>query len=762
MPKKKAPVRRSKAPKKPLGVRGWTLRILKWGVISALSLFVLLVVVGVIIYQRTSIPNPNEAFQTQTTFVYYAGGKAEVGQFAQQNRESISYQQMPECIKQAVVAAENRSFWTDKGIDPKGILRAAFSNAQSGQITGGASTITQQYVKILYLNQERTYKRKIKEAILSLKLQRSKSKQEILEGYLNTIYFGRGAYGIQAASKAFFDKPAHDLNVQQCAVLASVLNNPTAMEPSRTGDAGVNKTLLARYRYVINGMVQAGNITDTEGAKASAALPKFPKQKQSSAKGGQKGFMLNLVESELNKLGFSDQEITGGGLRVTTTFTKQAMAAAQDAVKANVPTTAQDGSKITDKQLHVGVASVVPGTGALVGFYGGQDFLKSELNWAEQGGMAGSTMKAFTLAAALKQGFSLKSTWDGMSPYRFPGSTLTVQNEGSGSGTSYGSHITSIKAMEQSVNTAFIDMTQSMDNGPKAMYDTATAMGIPGETAQQKNPGIPSTTKDFYPKDTLISLGKAQVSPINLANAYGTIAAGGKRADVHVITKVVDRNGVVRYQWKNNTSQAISEEVAADTSYALQQVVNSGTGQKARALGRPAAGKTGTATNGNDHVSSAWFVGYTPQLSTAVMYVRGNGREQIDGWMPSYFGADYPTRTWLSVMQADLTGTEVIPFPAAAWLTGTPPTHGHEASLATPTTKAAAPKKDKPSKKASSSAPAAPSTTAAPSTAPPATTAPPETTAPATTPPVTSPTAQASNCGQLPCGNGAAGQRSTS
>jgi membrane peptidoglycan carboxypeptidase len=747
-PKKKAPVRRSKTQKAPLSVRQRLLKVLKWAVIVMASGFVLLTLLAVIVYQRTSIPNPNEEFQTQTTNIYYAGGKAKLGQFAQQNRESIAYSEMPECIKQAVVAAENRSFWTDKGIDPKGILRAAFSNAQSGQITGGASTITQQYVKILYLNQERTYKRKIKEAILSLKLQRQKSKQEILEGYLNTIYFGRGAYGIQAASQAFFNKSAKDLTVPQCAVLASVLNNPTRMDPDRTGDSGVNQYLLSRYRYVLSGMVDAGNLTDAEAAKASAALPKFPKQKQSSAKGGQKGFMLTMIESELNQLGFSDQEITGGGLRVTTTFTKQAMAAAQDAVKENAPTVARDGSKITDKQLHVAVASVQPGTGALVGFYGGQDFLKSELNWAEQGGMVGSTMKPFTLAAAIKQGFSLKSTWDGNSPYHFAGSSLTVHNEGEqageANGHSYGAHITSLTALEQSVNTAFIDMSQSMDNGPKSIYETAKAMGIPGQDAEQSSPGIPDTSKDFYPKDTLITLGKAQISPINMANAYATIAAGGKRSDVHVVTKVVDRNGVVRYQWKNNSKQAISEDVAADTSYALQQVVKSGTGRKALALGRPAAGKTGTATApkcatcSETHVSSAWFVGYTPNLSTAVMYVRGKGREALDGWMPSYFGADYPTRTWLSTMQVALEGTDVEQFPAAAWLSGTPPTHGHEAGLATPSKAPKPSKKPKPSK-----TPKATKTPVTTSSAPPASltptptqtiTQPPETTDPAGSP----------------------------
>lgn len=729
-----------KGPKAPLGAKGWTLRLLKWGLLAGLGLVVVLAVVLFVAYQKTSIPNPNKAFQTQTTNIYYAGGKTKIGQFAIQNRESIAYDEMPECMKQGVVDAENRSFWTDKGIDPKGIIRAAFSNAKSGATTQGASTITQQYVKILYLNQQRTYTRKVKEAFLSLKLQRTLSKQQILEGYLNTIYFGRGAYGIEAASHAYFDKPAAKLDLKQCAVLSSVLNNPYGLDPAN-GEAS-EAALLARYRYVLSSMADAGDITDAEAADAQTTLPKFPKSKAGSSKGGQKGHMLALVNNELHQLGFSDEDITGGGLQVTTTFSKEAMANAEEAVKDVAPTTAKDGSKITDKQLHVGVASVTPGTGALVGFYGGQDFLKSEINWASAGGMAGSTMKPFTLATALQNGFSLKDTFDGNSPFTFPGSTLQVHNEGEqageANGHSYGSRINAIYALEQSVNTAFVDMSSAIPDGPKKIYKTVTKMGLAPEKPEQDLPGIPNKTPDLSPKDTLITLGRAQVSPINMANAYATIAAGGKRADVHVITKVVDRSGTVRYRYKNHTEQVIPEDVAADTAYAMQQVVKSGTGRAALALDRPVGGKTGTATNDDGDVSSAWFVGTTPQLSTAVMYVRGKGREALDGWMPSYFGADYPTDTWLAVMQRDLEGQEVLDFPPPAWVDGDAPDHEHEPVP----TREPAPPKPKPTKKTTKPKP----TKSAEPPPPPATTstapAPPPPT-PSNTPPSPSPSSSA-------------------
>ena len=190
----------------------------------------------VLLYRAIDIPDPNADFETKTSFVYYADGKTEVGSFATQNRDSIPLDEMPQDIKDAVVAAENRTFWTDNGIDPKGILRAVFNNAP-GNAQQGASTITQQYVKILYLTQERSYTRKLKEAILSLKLQREQSKSEILEGYLNTIYFGRGAYGVQAAAEAYFDKDAKDLTLKESAVLASVINNPTGFDPDNGKDA---------------------------------------------------------------------------------------------------------------------------------------------------------------------------------------------------------------------------------------------------------------------------------------------------------------------------------------------------------------------------------------------------------------------------------------------------------------------------------------------------------------------------------------------
>ncbi|WP_432477939.1 transglycosylase domain-containing protein [Nocardioides sp. GXQ0305] len=714
-----------KKPQRPAKRGSRWRRVLTW--LLALGLVGSLLAVGafVVLYQTIDVPDPNEDFETQTSFVYYNDGKSQIGTYATQNRESIPLDEMPDSIKDAVVAAENRSFWTDQGIDPRGILRAAFSNAQ-GNETQGASTITQQYVKILYLTQEQTLTRKIKEAIISLKLQRDVSKQEILEGYLNTIYFGRGAYGIQAAAKAYFDVEAKDLDVRQSAVLATVLNNPSGYDPANGKQA--RRDLQERYGYVLEGMAETGQISAAKADRAARRLPAFPDIEQESQYGGQRGHVLTMVRDELVRLGFDEDEIDGGGLRVTTTFTQKAMTAAQEGVSEVRPTglpAAIPGEKGStepgsgDKDLHVGVASVEPGTGAVRGFYGGQDYLDSQINWAIAGGQAGSTMKPAALVAAIEDGFSLEDTFEGNSPFVLPDGT-DFENQGD---ADYGSAVSMVTATENSINTAFIDMTMSMEDGPQKVVDAAERLGIPPAKAKKKDPGFPNTSPGLEP-NTGVALGSATVSPINMANAYATIANGGRAAEPFIIEKVVDRNGETVYQHRVSDTEAVEQDIDRDVSYALQQVVQEGSGTAALALGRPAAGKTGTATNGEGAVSSAWFTGYTPQLSTSVMYVRGKGNEQLQGWLPEYFGGSYPAETWTAVMQRAMEGLPVEDFPPPANVDGDAPETGHEPYTPPPTTQAPPPRpttKSPPSEEPTTKKPTEEPTTEEPTTEEPTT-----------------------------------------
>ncbi|KAA1415415.1 penicillin-binding protein [Nocardioides humilatus] len=654
-------------PAGPEEPRTWKQRLLtvaKWGSIVGLVMALVMSGLFYIAYRSIDIPNPNADFLTETTHVYYSDGKTTLGDFAVQKRDVIDYADMPDTIKDAVVAAEDQSFWSNSGLDPRGILRAAFSNA-SGNLTQGASTITQQYVKILYLSQERTWKRKVKEAILSLKIKNQLSKQEILEGYLNTIYFGRGAYGIQAAAQAYFKVDAKDLDLQQSAVLAAILNDPNNLDPANSKAAKAE--LKGRYQYVINAMADMDTITGAQQNRAYKKLPEFPEFKTEDSYGQQRGHVLTMVKKELLRLGFSEQEINGGGLKVTTTFTKKAMDAAKDGMEEARP----DGYSY--KNLHVAVATVEPGTGAVRGIYAGQDYLLSQLNWAVEGGQAGSTFKPFALAAGIKDGFSLKDTFDGNSPYEFPDGSDVI-NEFD---TDYG-RVNMIKATEDSINTAYIDLTESMEDGPQKVIDAAVSMGIPPAEPARPAFGFPDFT-DGLQAIPGVTLGFQTVSPINMANAYATVANGGVAAEPFIIEKVVDQNDDVRYDHKVQDHRALPEDIASDVSYAMQEVVKAGTAAGSLSgFAWPAAGKTGTATNGRGEVSSAWFAGYTAQLATAVMYVRGDGTEQLKGWLPEYFGGAYPARTWRAVMERDMAGLDPVEFPEPAYVDGDAPDDGHE------------------------------------------------------------------------------------
>ncbi|NLT29262.1 MAG: penicillin-binding protein, partial [Propionibacterium sp.] len=368
-------------------------RIMRRIGLTALIAFLAVTVLGsaavIIGYNTTDIPDPNADFQTNTTFVQYRDG-SQLGSFAVQNRQSLEYEEMPQTMKDAVIAAENRSFWTDPGISVPGMIRAAWAIATGGEMQGG-STITQQYIKIMYLDSERTMSRKIRELFLAVKMNREVPKEDILEGYLNTIYFGRGAYGIQAAAKSFFNIDAAELNVPQAAVLASVLNNPGMFDPS--GGEENRERLLERYRYVLDGMVELGTITAAERDEYAKDLPEFPEIPINERYGGPNGFLLNMVQTELAAKGFDEAQIQGGGLTIVTTIDKPS----QDAAVETAQKYEREAAEAADQPvegIHASIASVDVETGEIRALYGGPDFVSNSRNWATTPRMAASAFKA--------------------------------------------------------------------------------------------------------------------------------------------------------------------------------------------------------------------------------------------------------------------------------------------------------------------------------------------------------------------------------
>ena len=598
----------------------------------------LLTTTGVIAFSillaRTEVPTPNDLATTEATVVYYAGGKHEIGRLSDANRRAADLPDVPIHVQEAVLAAEDRGFYEHGGISPISIARAAINNVfNSDGGTQGGSTITQQYAKNAFLTQERTWQRKIKEALLAFKLETLVSKDQILEDYLNIAFFGRDAYGIEAASIAYFNKPIQDITLSEGAVLAAIMNNPGRLSPEENLPA-----LRGRWQYVIDGMLSQGWITQAQ--HDSARFPEIAKRQAGNRLGGQTGHILNAVQQELLALGIDEAQIQRGGLTVVSTFNRRAQRSAERAVR-------KFGPESKTKGVRIGLASVRPGTGEVAAMYGGEDFIADQINNAtRQFAQAGSTFKPFALAAALESDLPLRSYWQGDSPATIKGYELTNYND-----KSYG-EITLLEATRESVNTAYVEMEDAV--GVDRVADAAVRAGIPKRT-----PGM-----NMKNLDLTFVLGTASPSAVDMANSYATFAARGERARTTFVRKVVDSNGEVLYRHEPKTKRVFDKDVADGVTYALTEVVSNGTGATARDLGRPAAGKTGTT----DMNKSAWFVGFTPQLSTAVFMTKENkdgipvslsgtgGREMVTG-------GSFPAAIWTGFMKGALKKTDVEDFP---------------------------------------------------------------------------------------------------
>jgi membrane peptidoglycan carboxypeptidase len=627
------------------GRRGVRRFLPSWKLVLGTATGGLLLILGgfAVAYAGVDVPDPNKLVTAESSVVYWSDGKTELGRFvaSEGNRQSVPLSQVPEHVQRAVLAAEDRSFYQNKGVSPKGIGRAVWVKATGGSTQGG-STITQQYVKNYFLTQDRTASRKLREFVISLKIEQTESKQKILENYLNTIYFGRGAYGIERASQAYFKHPASELTVSEGALLASVIRSPGLYDP-------VTERARAEQRmdYVLDGMVSQGWLSP--GDRAEQTFPALAKRKTKSSNSGTNGYLLDAVRAEVRaKLRLTDDDIDRGGLKIVSTFQRKAQRAAVDAVEEELP---DNG----DKGVRAGLVAIKPGDGAVVAMYGGKDSVEQPLNAATQATMqAGSTFKPFALMAALEDGVSLRSTYDGSSPRRF-GSTK-VSNFGN---QSYG-RIDLLRATANSVNTVYVDL--NLQIGPDKTREAAIEAGYP------------PNTQDLADNDANV-LGTASPHVIDVADAFATFAAEGKHADAYTVKRVTSQDRGIDYRADTRVKRVFSRDSSRDLTYALQGVVRNGSGSYAGSnLGRPAAGKTGTSQKNR----SAWFAGYTPQLASAVGLYRGGVEDGKAvqkslnglGGLSQVTGATIPVRVWTAFMKAALEDTDVEDFPEPVFAGG--------------------------------------------------------------------------------------------
>ena len=592
-------------------------------------------------YFTVDIPDPNAYVNSQSTIIQYSNGE-EIGRVGTQNRQIVPLAKIPLNVRHAVLAAEDRGFYSNRAFSITGILRAILNNLKGGSLQGG-STITQQYAKTAFLTPSRTIQRKIKELVISIKLENQLSKDQIFESYLNTIYFGRGSYGVMTASQQYFNRNVDQLTNAQAAVIASILRSPGLYDPAFK--KGNEKRLQARFEYVKQGMIDAGWLD-----KAAAKKMTYPTVAPRSTSGqlsGPKGHIIEAVTKELSKLGFSQEQLLVGGLVIKTTLDQKAQQSAVDAVNKFYPSKAPDN-------LHIGLVAIRPGTGEIVALYGGRDYLQRQLSDATQSiALAGSTFKPFAIVAALEQGIPLTSMWNGDSPQVFDdaGKPYEVSNYGD---EGWG-QIDLLYATKHSVNTVFVPL--GIKVGPTAVVDVARRAGIPESVAMMPTPSV--------------VLGVASPHVIDVANAYATFAAQGIKSKPYLVAQVIGSNKGVLYEAKQETQEVFSKEVMADLTYALKGVVTGGTGAAALALGRPAAGKTGTSQSN----ASAWFSAYTPQLAASVALFRDSASESLNGigGLNSVTGGTFPAKIWTAFMKGALKDEPVMDFPAPANIGGLDP-----------------------------------------------------------------------------------------
>jgi penicillin-binding protein 1A len=546
-----------------------------------------------------------------------------------ENRVLVPYEEISDVMKQAIVAVEDRRFWDHNGIDLRGIARAAWADLRRKKVVEGGSTIVQQFVKNAYLRNEKSFARKVREAALAWQLSQRWSKRRILAAYLNTIYFGNQAYGIQQAAKIYFGHGASKLTLPEAALLAGIPANPASYDPIAHPRAARD-----RRETVLRAMLEEGLITRSQ-FRASNRAP-LPKDVQMPGIQGPAPYFTNYVKEQLLTR-YEPREVFGGGLRIRTTLDLELQKLAQESIW-----------KILDDPEGPSAALVAldPTTGDVLAMVGGRNYRESQFNLATQGTrQPGSAFKPFVLAAALQQGISPVTHFTSKQTAIPLGDRVWVVNNYE---DAYLGSIDLVDATAHSDNAVYAQLTRLV--GPAAVVRAAT------------NAGVKSKLRNYFS----IGLGAQAVTPIELARAYATFAAGGYRIDTktfgdapRVVDEIVAPGGRALVRRDQTSKKVFSDRTAAWVNEMLQGVVERGSGVRAQLPGWTEAGKTGTTENYGD----AWFVGYTPRLVTAVWVGYPEGLKpmltEFEG--EPVAGGTYPALIWKSFMEKALKKLAVQP-----------------------------------------------------------------------------------------------------
>ncbi|MFM8998608.1 MAG: transglycosylase domain-containing protein [Actinomycetota bacterium] len=635
----------ARSPKKKARSRSLVRRFVRWVVVAGILGTAAAATVLAAAYSELEIPATPPPLQT--TRVFDVHGKLIGNYHATIDRTVIAFDDMPVHLREAVLATEDANFYEHRGIDPIGILRALWADLRAGSAVQGGSTITQQLVKSVYAGHyeddpetgeriyvvpERTVTEKVREALLAIKLERELSKDEILRRYLNTIYFGHGAYGVEAAAQTYWRKPARALTVLQSATLAAAIRSPSTFDPALNPEDS-----RVRRDWVLSRMVDTGALAAAE-AEDLYRRPVKTNPAPDSGFAPRLGYFLDYTRRGLMER-YGEGQVYSGGMRITTTLDLAWQRAAETAVADRLPDATGPEAALV---------AIDPATGAIRAMVGGRDFGVSRVNLATgQGGsgrQAGSAFKVFTLAAAMEDGYALSSVWDGPATITIPdeecytdGRPWTLSNASDEEAGVF----TLRQATAHSVNTIYAQLVTRV--GPERVVDIAHRLGIRSDLAPY----------------CAITLGTEAVNPLEMTTAYATLAARGIRNDPAAVLEVADAAGRELESRDPRPVQAMDENDADLVTYALQSVLSEGTGFRAR-IGRPVAGKTGTAQDYAD----AWFCGYTPQLATCVWVGYPDAERSLTdiGGFPAVYGGTIPALIWQEFMSAAMADLPIEEF----------------------------------------------------------------------------------------------------